>query len=593
MLQLDKRRVAAAAPLPLSPQEVAAAWTESFSAALLHGDSRALAVLFSRDGDWRDVLGFGWTIETAVGRDEIERAFAAKLPASQPVSFRLSMSRQEPRLVQRAGVETIEAFVEFKTATGSGTGVIRLVQEDGGRTAKAWILMTALSEIRGHAEWSKLRGGENEASSREFGGENWADKRRNELRYDGRQPDVLVIGAGQAGLSVAARLRALDVDTLVIDRHEEVGDNWRKRYHSLALHNEVYGNHLPYMPFPPSFPKFVPKDKLADWFEAYATGMDLNVWMRTSLVSGSYDEAARRWSVEVDRDGERQSLSPKHLVFATGVSAIPVPARVAGLEDFAGTVVHSGEYDAGHRWAGQNAYVLGTGNSGHDVAQDLHGCGAKVTMIQRSPTTVLSLKEAQKLYALYREGLPVEDADLLALAVPHPVLVKSYQQLTESIRRADEDLLKGLESRGFRIDFGADGSGFQMKYLTRGGGYYFNVGCSDLIVNGEIALLQFSEIERFVPEGILLKDGSVRPVDLLVTATGFKNQQDVVRQFLGDDVADRIGPVWGFGNERELRNMWQRTPQDGLWFNAGSMTQCRIYSKYLALQIKARELGLA
>ncbi len=111
--------------------------------------------------------------------------------------------------------------------------------------------------------------------------------------------------------------------------------------------------------------------------------------------------------------------------------------------------------------------------------------------------------------------------------------------------------------------------------------------------HGDIEVIQFTDIDRFVPEGILMADGTTRQIDLLVTATGFKNQQDVVRDLLGDEVADRTGPVWGFGGEMELRNMWQQTPQQGLWFNGGSMTQCRMYSKYLALQIKACELGLA
>lgn len=578
---------------PLSPEELAAAWAGQFSAAMLQRDAHALASLFASDGSWRDLIGFGWNIETAVGQQEIENDFAVKLATVQPRSFGLSDSRRPPQWVKRTGMELIEAFIEFETSTGAGVGVVRLLQEQGGRSAKAWILMTALSEIDGHPEWSKPHESGDAAASRDFGGENWADKRRKAVQYDGREPEVLIIGAGQAGLTVAARLRALDVDALIIDRHEEVGDNWRKRYHSLALHNEVYGNDLPYMPFPASFPKFVPKDKLADWFKAYAASLDLNVWMRTALVGGSYDAKTRRWTVAVDTNGRSRTLSPKHLVFATGVSAVPIRARAPGLDAFRGTIVHSGEYGAGHAWAGKNAYVLGTGNSGHDVAQDLHACGAKVTMIQRSPTTILSLQEAQKLYSIYREGLPVEDADLLALAVPYPVMVKNYQLLTQNIRKADERLLEALTSRGFKIDFGPDGTGFQMKYLTRGGGYYFNVGCSDLIASGDIEVIQFDDIDRFAPDGILMADGTTRQVDLLVTATGFKNQQDVVRDLLGDEVADRTGPVWGFGGERELRNMWQRTPQQGLWFNGGSMTQCRMYSKYLALQIKAVELGIA
>jgi hypothetical protein len=131
-----------------------------------------------------------------------------------------------------------------------------------------------------------------------------------------------------------------------------------------------------------------------------------------------------------------------------------------------------------------------------------------------------------------------------------------------------------------------------MMYLRYGGGYYFNVGCSELIISGAIKLLQFSDIEKFVAEGALLKDGSTVPAELLVLATGYKNQQDSVRLFLGEKIADRIGPVWGFDEGGELRNMWRRTAQEGLWFTAGSLAQCRIFSRYLALQIKALEEGL-
>ncbi len=268
--------------------------------------------------------------------------------------------------------------------------------------------------------------------------------------------------------------------------------------------------------------------------------------------------------------------------------------ELPGLEGFRGAVMHSGAYTSGTEWKGRPALVLGTGNSGHDVAQDLHASGAAVSLIQRSPTYVVSLKEAQSVYAVYSEGMPMEDCDLLATSVPYPVLVRSYQLSTAASREADKPLLDGLAARGFRLDFGEDDTGFQMKYLRRGGGYYFNVGCSDLIVDGRIGLLQYADIERFVAEGALLRDGRVVPAELLVLATGYKNQQEVVRACLGNAVADRIGPVWGFdGGGGELRNMWRPTAQEGLWFTAGSLAQCRIYSKYLALQIKAREAGLS
>jgi hypothetical protein len=149
-----------------------------------------------------------------------------------------------------------------------------------------------------------------------------------------------------------------------------------------------------------------------------------------------------------------------------------------------------------------------------------------------------------------------------------------------------------LERIGFRLDFGEDNTGWQFKYLTRGGGYYFNVGCSDLLVEGKIGLTQFADIDRFVAEGARLRSGELLPADLVVLATGYKGQEALVARLFGQEIADRVGPIWGFGEDQELRNMFMRTPQPGLWFIAGSLAQCRIYSKYLALQIKAREEGV-
>jgi putative flavoprotein involved in K+ transport len=204
---------------------------------------------------------------------------------------------------------------------------------------------------------------------------------------------------------------------------------------------------------------------------------------------------------------------------------------------------------------------------------------------------VVSLKQAQEVYAIYTDGTPFEDCDLLAASMPFPVLLRSYQLSTAQMRSHDQKLLQGLEAAGFKLDFQDNDAGFQLRYLERGGGYYFNVGCSDLIIRGEVGLLQFSDVERFVPEGARLRDGSTVAADLLVLATGYKSQQELARRLFGDEVAERVGPVWGFEGG-ELRNMWKRTAQKGLWFTAGSLAQCRIFSKYLALQIKACEVGL-
>jgi len=285
-------------------------------------------------------------------------------------------------------------------------------------------------------------------------------------------------------------------------------------------------------------------------------------------------------------------MRPRHLVFAVGASPMPQVPELPGLEAFAGAVMHSEAYDSGVAWKGRKALVLGTGTSGHDVAQDLESCGADVTLIQRRPTYICSLKEGQRVYALYSQGMRVDDCDLLLTSMPFPVMVRGYQLSAAESRRQDAKLLEGLTRAGFRLDFQENDPGFQMRYHQRGGGYYFDVGCSELIIEGKVRLLQFADIERFVPEGARLRDGGTVPAELLVLATGYKSQHDVARMLLGDEVAQRIGPVWGFDAAGELRNMWKRTPQKGLWFIAGSLAQCRIFSRFLALQIKACEEGL-
>lgn len=572
----------------IEPKAVALDWLAAFEKALRAGDTAAAAALFLPGGHWRDVLAFTWNIQTVSGTAAIEAALRATLSAARPRDFRLPPGRTPPRFVTRAARDIIEVLFAFETATGPSSGVLRLAaHEDGYR---AWILLTSLDDIRGHEEGShKLAA---DAYSRDFGGENWLDKRNRARAYEDREPTVLVVGGGQAGLSIAARLGQAGIDALIIDRAERVGDNWRKRYHALTLHNEVHVNHLPYMPFPSTWPVFIPKDKLANWFEAYAEAMELNFWTGTELVSGAYDEDGGHWRIVVRRDGKERVLKPRHLVFATGVSSIPVKPDLPGLSDYRGSVLHSGAYTTGGAWKGKRTLVLGTGNSGHDVAQDLCAAGADVTLIQRSPTYVVSLKEAQKVYSIYAEGIPTADCDLLATAMPYPELVRAYQLSTTEMRKIDAELIESLTAKGFRIDYGEDETGFQMKYLRRGGGYYFNVGCSDMIVDGRVGLVQYADIDRFVTEGVAMKDGTVLPAELLVLATGYKNQQDVMRAYLGDEVANRVGPVWGFGEGGELRNMWARTAQKGLWFTAGSLAQCRIYSKVLALQIKAIEEGL-
>jgi cation diffusion facilitator CzcD-associated flavoprotein CzcO len=569
-------------------------WLAQFETALARPDDGALKKLFHPDSHWRDALALSWTLQTIDGRDAILSTLKAQAAQAILTGFAVDADRRAPRKVMRAGTDCIEAIFRFETNVGRGDGILRLIPDaDDGNRLKAWTLLTALQELKGFEEQLGAARPRGNAYSRDFRGPNWLDLRKASSDYAERDPTVLVIGGGQSGLCIAARLKQLNVDTLIVDRGQRIGDNWRKRYHALTLHNQVQVNHLPYMLFPPNWPTYIPKDKLANWFEAYVDGMELNFWTQTEFEGGSYDEKQGRWTVTLRRgDGSQRVMHPRHVVLATGVSGIPNIPDIAGLKNFAGKVLHSSRYDDGENWKGKRALVIGTGNSGHDIAQDLHSSGAAVTLVQRSSTLVVSIEpSAQLVYAPYNEGT-LDDNDLIAVSMPLKLARKSHALTSDKSKALDKELLEGLEAAGFKLDFGEDNTGWQFKYLTRGGGYYFNVGCSDLVVKGEIALKQFADIETFAAEGAVMKDGSTIAADLIVLATGYKRQEELVRKLFGEAAANRVGTIWGFGENQELRNMYVRTGQPGLWFIAGGLAQCRIGSKQLALQIKAIEEGL-
>jgi cation diffusion facilitator CzcD-associated flavoprotein CzcO len=566
-------------------------WLAAFEEALASRDAARIGALFHEDCQWRDVLAFTWHITPLQGRGSIATRLAAEQARTAAHGFHLPAERRQPRRVKRLGIDSIEAIFAFKTADGRGAGIIRLSQD--GPALKAWLLSTTLEALDGHEEKVGANRPSGAAYSRNFGGDNWADMRRKAQAYANRDPTVLVIGGAQSGLSIAARLNQLDVDTLVVEKLPRVGDSWRMRYHSLALHNSIHLNHLPYMEFPPTWPKYIPKDMLGNWFEFYADAMEINCWTGTEFVAGAWDESARCWTARLRRaDGTERVLRPRHLVFANGVSSYPMIPDLPGLAEFRGEVIHSEGFDSGAAWKGKNALIIGTGSSANDIALDLYSHGVNTTLIQRGSTTVVSIDPSARLNeAIWDEGGALEDCDLIVTSAPPPLILKAYKGVTKRMLELDREMIAGLKRIGFKHDVGEDETGHQMKYFRRGGGYNLDAGSSALMIKGEIGLLQYDRIERFSADGALLKDGSTVPADLIVLATGYYPQVELIRRALGEEMAQRIGPVWGIGTDGELSNMFKRTPQQGLWFIAGGLAQCRINSKYLALQIKAMELG--
>lgn len=576
-------------------------WFRRFEAALVQGDAGAAAALFDDECYWRDLVSFTWNLRTEESREGIQAMLTARLADVKPCNFRLDGDASE------AGGIT-EAWFSFETAVARGRGLLRLKATPQGD--RAWTLLTTMTELKGFEEKKgtrRIKGAEHGVHK---GRQTWAEKRAQEQATLGytEQPEVLIIGGGQGGIGLAARLRRLDVPTIIVEKNARAGDSWRNRYKSLCLHDPVWYDHLPYLPFPDDWPVFCPKDKIGDWLEMYTKVMELNYWSSTLAEKAHWDEASQRWEVKVLREGQSVTLRPKQLVFALGVSGYPNVPKIPGAERFEGQQHHSSKHPGGDAWAGKKCVVLGSNNSAHDICADLWENGADVTMIQRSSTHIAPSDSLMELAlgGLYSEqavasGIDAEKADLIFASVPYKIMHTFHIPVYDEMKKRDADLYARLEKAGFMLDFGDDGSGLFMKYLRRGSGYYIDVGASELVANGSIHLKSRVGIEQINPRSVTLTDGTELPCDLLVYATGYGSMNGWLADLISPEVANQVGKCWGLGSsttkdpgpwEGELRNMWKPTPVTNLWIHGGNLHQSRHHSQYLALQLKARMEGL-
>ncbi|UPW08080.1 NAD(P)-binding domain-containing protein [Gordonia terrae] len=576
----------------VDPETTAAHWLNEFGAALAGDvDLEALESLFVDDCWWRDLLAITWDLQTARGFDQIRAKFGERLPQVEFSDFAV-----DPSIPPSLADNVVTAAFTFQSGIARGRGIVRLMPDDAGRF-RAWTVLTKVEELIGHEErktsvHDAARESHNKPVEQR---ETWPEKRSREAEFADSEPDVVVVGAGHAGLTVAARLGHLGVDTLIVEKSERLGDVWRLRYNNLSLHDTKWYGQMPYLAYPDNWPVFAPKELIADWFEAYAWILQLNVWTQTEAVSADYSEAQDRWTLTVNRGGVERVLRPRHVVFATGAFAgEPSIPAVAGVEDFQGEAIHSSAHHGGRDLAGKKVIVVGTGASAHDVAQDAYEQGAQVTMVQRGPTYVVSSKYGVPAMheALYSESSPpVDDADLLAMSMPWNLFLEVAGPGVEALAEIDKDLLAGLRDAGFQLTDGINGSGLFGLSLTRGGGYYIDKGCSQLIIDRKIAL-QHGEVERFTPTGVVYSDGTEAEADLVVFATGWPNMRDNLRPVIGDEVADQLTEVWGLDEQGEIKGSFRPSGHPRLWFMAGGFQQSRYGSKLLALQIKAVEAGL-
>jgi putative flavoprotein involved in K+ transport len=579
--------------------DIATRWLEDFEAALARRDIPAAAGLFATTSYWRDLVSFTWNLKTVENPDGVTDLLTHNLDRVSPSEFELT----EPATT---GDGVTEAWFTFATSVGRGKGLVRLIDDDG---AKAWTVLTALQELTGHEEPRgprRIKGAEHGVDPER---KSWSERLAEEDSAWGRTADpyILVVGGGQGGIALGARLRQLGVSSLVIDRWDRPGDQWRSRYKSLCLHDPVWYDHLPYLKFPDNWPVFAPKDKIADWLEFYTRVMEIPYWSATTATSASYDEDAGRWTVEVDRNGEKVTLRPTHLVMATGMSGKPNIPTFPGSDIFKGEQQHSSQHPGPDAYADKKVVVIGSNNSAFDICGALYENGADVTMVQRSSTHIVKSDSLVEIAMgdLYSEralenGVTTEKADLIFASLPYRIMHEFQIPLYDQIKEADKDFYQRMEDAGFDLDFGDDESGLFLKYLRRGSGYYIDVGSAELVADGKVKLAK-GQVDHLTSDSVVLADGTELPADLVVYATGYGSMNGWVADLVDQETADKVGKCWGLGSETtkdpgpwegEQRNMWKPTQQENLWFMGGNLHQARHYSLYLALQLKARHEGI-
>ena len=574
--------------------QIAQRWLDHFAAAIASTEQGAVAALLTTDAYWRDILAFTWDIRTFSGRNDASVGMVRFASDRKPSNFVLD-ALSVKSLERGALGPSIEALFTFETDIGWGQGHFRLSDlENTSGNWTAWTLFTALKDLKGHEEKvGNMRPNFVETALDQPN--KWMTAEEHSAYFETHEPDTVIIGGAQTGLALAARLGALDVPALVIDKEPRIGDVWRNRYNSLVLHNQVWANHFPHLPFPASWPIYITKDQLAEWLEIYTKALSIATWTSTTLEESFYDETVKRWKLTLRRgDGSISIVRPRNVVLATGVFGGARKIDLSGAEHYSGQLLYAAEFSGGLDVDGKRVLVVGSGASAHDVSQELNSAGASVTMLQRGSTCIISLDPGTALaYSAYNEnGPPSENVDVLSDSIPHPVLVTFHKLMTKKVIELDKELIGGLNHAGFATNNGEEDSGFLTNFHRRGGGYYINVGTSDLIVSGQIKVKHGTTIVGFDAHSVQFADGTASEYDVVVIAAGYENMQESVRTIMGEAVAEKVGQIWGMDEHSELRAMWKRTGQEGFWIAGGSLRQNRSFSKYLALQIKGRELGL-
>ncbi|KHN99847.1 Pyridine nucleotide-disulfide oxidoreductase, FAD/NAD(P)-binding domain protein [Metarhizium album ARSEF 1941] len=567
--------------------EVVSRWIAALSRAIDKNDVAVFEGLFVQESWWRDLVALTWNITSKNGPSAISAYVLGSVSGFGGITV-IKTPSLAPSLQQLGSATFIQAAFAFTTKFGSGRGMVRLANV-GPNEWKAWTASTELEHLKEAQE-------ANEDGSRRV---NCLENGQKEPMLDELQ--VLVVGGGQCGVFLAAHLEHMGLSYLLVDKNPRVGDSWRNRYETLKIHTPSSMNSFPFLRFPTSWPRYMTKHQYGEWMECYSRIMNLKIRTNTTVRRVVREDGTRCHRIELETNGTLYTIKAKHVVLSTGLhSDQPVRLDIPGQEAFRGQIYHTCQHKSASEvsnLANKSVTIVGVGPSAHDIAHDFVTSGAgSVSMIQRSPNVFVTPDSLEKfiLRLWTTRNVSTEDADLIDTSMPNVLALTLAAGMTPLCAQFDRDLIKGLEEAGMAIRKGEDGISLLDHLLLKSGHLYIDHGAAQMVVDGRIKVHRSSKgLESFYDRGIELADGRKLESDVIVLATGWERNGNVVERLLGKDLANQVNSrEWGhLDEESERKGWWRPSGVSGIWCMSGAISSARQFSKVLALQIDAVERG--
>lgn len=378
-------------------------------------------------------------------------------------------------------INWFDAAYSFETIAApqiEGTVLLSIAHVEG--AWRIWLIRSILDKLKEHPDIDEYDPHGSKSAS-------------NSVPEDNHTFGCVVVGAGQAGLSVAGRLKSQNVDYVVLDRNARVGDNWRNRYQSVKLHTTRDSSYLPFnRTFNTSYPVWLSKDDLARGYENWVNDFHIKVWGSTALEKGTWLQDEDAWQLQIIRDGKPARIRARHIVMATGAGCqSPLVPALKDREAYRGNALHSAAYTSALLWKGMRGVVVGTANTGHDVAEDMLAAGlSSVTMVQRSPTYVLPTEYYKKFQdGIYNYQMETKVADRIAYSNPLAVARLTNMRILHKMAEQEPERFDALEKANFKLIRRGD---IVYQLFERFGGHYMDVGASEKIAQGLVSSIHVS-----------------------------------------------------------------------------------------------------